>query len=465
MTAQPYFIEQFVDEGLGNSSYLVGSHESKLGVLIDPLRDIDRYLAAAERHSVSIIHALDTHLHADFVSGAREIAAQTGALIAASLGAKLEFDHQPLVEGDELPMGGFILRVMETPGHTPEHVSFLVAADEGKTPSAIFTGGALIVGGAARTDLLGHELSQPLARQLYHTIHDKLLPLPDGVDVFPTHGAGSFCAAPTSSDRVTTMGRERRHNALAQPQSEEEFVRRALSGLPSYPVYYKYMRAVNQRGPNVLGGVPALKPLSPQEVLGHIERSALVLDVRPAREFGRGYVPGAYNIQVDAPVITWAGWLIPFGAQLIIVADTADERLEATRQLIRIGYDNLPGYLEGGLDAWAAGGLQTESVPSMRSSEVRERLRDVDNIAVLDVRQDSEWAAGHIPGATHIENGRLPYDDLPLPKDQPIAVHCAHGARSMAGISVLRRRGYHNVFHVPGGFAQWEMSGYEVERS
>lgn len=456
------FIESFVDEGLGNSAYLVGSHATHTAALIDPLRDVDRYLAAAERLSVKITHVLDTHLHADFVSGARELAAQAGAVIGASAGAKLGFDHQPLAENDELEMGDFTLRVIATPGHTPEHVSFLLTGDD--APAALFSGGALIVGGAARTDLLGHDLTLPLARHLYHTLHDKLLALPDAVNVYPTHGAGSFCVAPMSADRTTTIGRERRSNPLAQARTEDEFVSRALSGLPSYPVYYKEMRPINQRGPKVLGGLPVLPPLSAEEVHGQIERGALALDVRPKEAFAEAHLPGAYGIALDAPLVTWAGWLIRFGAPLVLVAASAADREAAVRQLIRIGYDNLPGYLEGGVEAWAKAGLRTDRLRTMTVVELRERLKSGEALTVLDVRQDSEWEAGHIPGALHIENGRLPYDDLPLPAGRPIAVHCAHGTRSTTAISVLMRRGYRNLILVTGGFVAWQARQFEVER-
>ncbi len=466
MTKPSVFIEPFVDEGLGNSAYLVGSHHTHTAALIDPLRDVDRYLAAAERLSVKITHVLDTHLHADFVSGARELAAQAGAVIGASAEAKVGFDHRPLIENDELEIGDLRLRVIQTPGHTPEHISFLLSEADAKTPTALFSGGALIVGGAARTDLLGHDLTLPLAHQLYHTLHDKLLTLPDVVNVYPTHGAGSFCVAPTSPDRTTTIGRERRSNPLAQAKTEEEFMARALSGLPSYPVYYKEMRPINQRGPKLLGGVPVLKPLSAEEVHGQIERGAhaLILDVRPKRAFAEAHISGAYGIELDAPLVTWAGWLIPFGAPLILVAESAADREQAVRQLIRIGFDNLPGYLEGGIEAWIKAGHRTESVPILSVAELRERLKSGDPLIVLDVRQASEWAEGHIPGAIHIENGRLPYDDLPLPTDRPIAVHCAHGARATAAISVLSRRGYRNLLQVKGGFAAWEKAGFEAER-
>jgi hydroxyacylglutathione hydrolase len=288
---QNWFIEPFVDTGLGNSAYLVGSDDTKTGILIDPLRDVDRYLHAASERGIRVTHVLDTHLHADFVSGNREIAHQTGALIGASAESQLGFDHEPLTEESVIDLGAFQIRVMNTPGHTPEHISFLIVEPDSKTPSALFSGGALIVGGAARTDLLAPELTVPLARQLHHTIHEKLLKFPDDVEVFPTHGAGSFCIAPASSDRTTTIGRERRSNSLAQARTEEEFVQRALTGLPSYPTYYRYMRGINQRGPKILGGVPVLKPLSAGEVKALMDEGVVVLDVRHGKAFGAGHIP------------------------------------------------------------------------------------------------------------------------------------------------------------------------------
>ncbi|MGQ0604111.1 MAG: MBL fold metallo-hydrolase [Anaerolineales bacterium] len=462
MVASSIFIEPFVDTRLGNSAYLVGSHASQRAVLIDPLRDVDQYRAAAERLGVQITYVLDTHLHNDFVSGARELAAQTGAVIGVSAADPVGFEHKPLVENDEIETGDLRIRVLTTPGHTPEHISFLIA--EGGKPSAIFSGGALMVGGAARTDLLGHEHTVPLARQSFHTVHDKLLTLGDEVAVYPTHGAGTFCAAPVSSERTTTIGRERRGNYLALAQSEDEFVQLALSGLPSYPVYYPHVRAMNRRGPRVLGGVPMLKSLSAEEVQAFVEIGVAVLDVRPARRFAEGHIPGAYGIQVSAPLSTWAGWLIPFGTPLVLVADAITDRVEAVRQLIRIGYDDLRGYLHEGMEAWAKAGLPVETVPTISARELRERLNAGDALTVLDVRQQNEWDAGHIPGALHVENGRLATDTPALPADRPIAVHCARGARSMAGISVLLRKGYRNLIQVEDGITAWQAAGGDVMR-
>jgi len=458
MIKKSWFVEPFVDSGLGNSAYLIGSDDTKKGILIDPLRDVDRYLHAASERGIQVTHVLDTHLHADFVSGNREIAHQTGALIGASAEAKVGFDHQPLTDDSVIDLGAFQVRVMTTPGHTPEHISFLLLEPDTKTPSALFSGGALIVGGAARTDLLTPELTQPLARQLYHTIHEKLLKLPDTLEVFPTHGAGSFCVAPSSSDRTTTIGRERLNNSLAQARSEEEFVQRALTGLPSYPIYYKYLREVNQRGAKILGGIPLLKPLSASEVKALMDAGVVVLDVRHGKQFAAGHIPGSYGIRVDAPLTTWAGWLIPFGSRIVLVSESTDQTVAATRQLIRIGYDDLVGRLEGGIDAWARE-YPVETIPSINSKELRERS---DEVLLVDVRQQSEWDAGHIPGAIHFEAGRTAWDELPFPHDRPLAIQCASGNRSMSVSSVLRRRGYHNVIQVDGGINKWKMHGFEV---
>ncbi|HLB29740.1 MAG TPA: MBL fold metallo-hydrolase, partial [Dehalococcoidia bacterium] len=239
-------VSQFVNEGLGNSSYLVASREAGVAAVIDPERTVEPYLEAAAALGLRITHVFETHLHADFVSGSRELAARTGAEICASAGAGLEFPHRPLREGDEVRVGELVFGVMETPGHTPEHVSFTLRQGGRTQPEAVFSGGALLVGGVARTDLLAEEMTVPLTRQLYHALHDKLLALPDAVEVYPTHGAGSFCSTPTGAERTTTIGRERRQNPPLRAASEAEFVEAVLEGLPSYPAYFRRLRAVNR---------------------------------------------------------------------------------------------------------------------------------------------------------------------------------------------------------------------------
>jgi len=257
-------ITPITDKGLGNTAYLVGSRESKTAVVIDPRRDVDQYLAEAERQGLEITAVLETHLHADFISGARELAARAAArgrrvLVGASAEARLEFEHRPLVEGERLELGELALEVLATPGHTPEHISFTLIRPGGAGPAAVFSGGALIVGGAARTDLLGDEMTGPLIRNLYHSMHHKLLAMADHVGVYPTHGAGSFCAAPSHSERTTTIGIERAGNPLARARSEAEFAEAALHGLPFYPPYFLELRPINRRGPRLIGELPKIE--------------------------------------------------------------------------------------------------------------------------------------------------------------------------------------------------------------
>lgn len=457
--------KQFVDEGLGNASYLIGSTETGKAAVIDPQRDVERYLQVAEGIGLRLAYALDTHLHADFVSGARELAARMTEpfRIGASAQAALDFDHLPLNEGDTLSLGDLSIGVLATPGHTPEHISFTVTPAGSAAPHSIFTGGALIVGGAARTDLLGHDSSEPLARRLYHTLHDKLLRFHDEVQVYPTHGGGSFCAAPTSNERTTTIGRERHTNRFAQVSSEDEFVRLALSGLPSYPAYYRYLREVNQRGPRVLGGVPVLEPVPPRDVEKALANGVAVIDIRTPSEIAGGRIPNSYGIPLVSPLITWGGWVVPFGSPVILVADHPIQREEATRQLIRIGYDDLRGYLDGGIAAWQVAGLPTARTRLIDVGELHAWMRRNDAPLVVDVRSDAEWRTGHMPDAIHIEAGRITESAATqVPRDRPVVLHCATANRATVGLSLLERLGYRNLMVLDTGFGNWRDAGYEV---
>nr|HNB54401.1 hypothetical protein [Anaerolineales bacterium] len=320
------FVKQFVDEGLGNSSYLIASEETGVAAVIDPQRDVDKYLQVAQGHGLRLAYALDTHLHADFVSGAHEIAHHVANTspnqpfqIGLSADGHAEFQHIALHEDDQLSLGNLCLRVLATPGHTPEHVSFAVYGEKAQAPGALFSGGSLIVGGTGRPDLLGHEHASPLAHSLYHTLHDKLALLPDDVLVYPTHGAGSFCNTTSTGARVTTIGQERRTNPFFQLHEEEAFVQRALTGLPSYPTYYKYMRTVNKKGGRILGGIPLIAPLAPEKFRELHQQGAAVIDVRSTAQFLAGHIPNAYGIPLVTPLVPWAGWVVPFGAPILLV--------------------------------------------------------------------------------------------------------------------------------------------------
>lgn len=444
-------VKVFLEEGLGNSSYLVGSPEAGIAAVVDPVRDVEPYLQTAQALGLRIAYALETHSHNDFISGCRELAAQTGAEVCASAQACLQFPHRPLAEGDEIGLGRFRLRVLETPGHTPEHISFL-AVDEQGQPQALFSGGALLVGAVARTDLLGEELSENLARALFHTLQEKVLPLPETVVLYPTHGGGSFCGAITlSNERTSTIGREKEQNPFLRFTDPEEFTRFALSGLPPVPAFYRRLRPINIRGPQVLGGLPMPPPRFPHQVherLGQV----LVLDVRPAIAFDEGHIPGAHNIPLEASFILWAGWLLPATAQLLLVADGQEQIRAAVRKLIAVALDEYDGYLEGGMEAWRQAGLPLARVSRLTAAELARALAEGESWTILDVRHPSEWAAGHIPGALHIPLGELSQRLDELPRDRPLAVHCAAGFRAGAAAGILEARGFPSVHHVIDGF-------------
>lgn len=458
------FVKQFVEEGLGNSSYLVGSENTGVAVVIDPIRDAEIYAREAGNRELRITHVLETHLHADFVSGSREVAARTGAIIGASAASDLQFDHMPLRNGDRIESADLLFQVVETPGHTPEHISFLAIEPETGRPLALFSGGALIVGGAARTDLLGPDQVDSLTKELYHTIKERIEPLPDDLVVCPTHGAGSFCAAPSQNERTTTIGNERLHNPLIQARSEEEFRDRALKNLSSYPSYFKWMTSINRRGPRVLGGIPSLRPLTPREAKDRLDAGAVVIDTRPGPAFAAAHIPGSFGVPLRSSFSTWVGWVVPPGRPVIIVSADPEHHRGIARQLVMVGYDDLAGYLEGGVAAWGGeAGFPVASDEVLSVSELRERLQSPNPPVVLDVRQDSEWRQGHIPGAVHIEGGRLAEEADRLPHDRPIAVHCGTHNRSPSAMSVLERQGFKDVLLVRGGWTAWAKAGYNIE--
>jgi len=466
------FVRQFVDEGLGNSSYLIASEGTGLAAVIDPQRDIDKYVRTAEGLGLNLIYALDTHLHADFVSGAHELAHHLdlkphphGFKIGTSAEAHAEFEHVPLRDGDRLSLGNLSVGVMATPGHTPEHISFGIFGERDEKPQTLFSGGSLIVGGTGRPDLLGHEHTVPLAHDLYRTIHEKIALLPDEVVVYPTHGAGSFCNTTSSGARMTTIGQERRSNPFLQIQDENEFVERATTNLSSYPTYYRNMRAVNRMGGRILGslGFPELKPLSPEQLRQQVKTGAVIVDIRDTDCFLDGHIEGSYGIPLVTPLITWAGWVIPFGAPIILLAQTAAEIREATRQLIRIGYDDLRGYLEGGIQAWEENGLPVVSTKRVSAPQLKDWLSQKEGPVVLDVRYNKEWHAGHIPNAKHVEAGALAeVAHSLLPEDRPLVVHCQRGNRSTVAISLLEQKGFKNLYALEAGIQSWLQAGYEI---
>jgi hydroxyacylglutathione hydrolase len=432
-------LEVVVTPGLGDNTYLLASGGE--AALVDPQRDAERFLALAEARGLRVRHVVETHVHNDYVSGAHEVRAATGAEIWAPARGRYEFPHHPVAEGDEIPVGGLSLVAMETPGHTPEHLAYLVR-EEGGRPVAACTGGSLMVGSAGRTDLLGEDLTEELTRAQFRSLR-RLSELPDDVLVLPTHGAGSFCGAgPPRGARTSTLGKERARNpALAAPD-EETFVRRQLSGLLAYPRYYAHMAKVNRAGPPLLAELPPPRPLTPAEVAERMGRGAWAVDARWRVQFARGHIPGSLNVELDETFASYVGWVVPWGAPVLLVLPEPEEREaleEAVTQLRRIGYDRVEGYLAGGIEAWRAEGRPVATYAVAGLEELCRAWLSGRVGRVLDVRQRVEWDRGSIPGSVHVFVGDLPERLGEVPADREVWTICATGHRASLAASILDR--------------------------
>ena len=445
------FVESFVVAGLGHSSYLVGREGSRDVLVIDPKRDVQDYLDAADQHGARITHVLETHNHNDFVSGSRELANLTGAQVCAASESGIQYQFRSLREGQSFSVAGIDFTVLATPGHTPEHISFL-ASDGGQR--ALFSGGSLLVGAVGRTDLLGWELADPLARLLYHSVQDKLARLGDDVALYPTHGAGSFCGSGNlNSRRSSTIGAERISNPALAQQSEDEFVAQQLGQLGAYPNYYNYMRAINQSGPRLLGRLPDAHPLSVEWARELLADGRLVVDGREPSHFAPLHIAGAFNVALsDEAFAPWVGWVTPFNSPLLLVLEREEHDWpEASMSLLRIGYEQVDGYLAGGMQAWQQAGLPVQQMAQIPAAQLQARLEADPNLTLVDVRDDREWAAGHLPNALHIEAGKLAQRLGELPRERPIVTVCAAGFRSSIAASILQRAGFPQVYSTLGG--------------
>jgi hydroxyacylglutathione hydrolase len=442
-----------VDEGLGNSAYLVALGEGR-ALAVDAPRDLRAVRAAARTHGVSVAFAADTHLHADFLSGARQLAHDDGAQILASAAGARQFGYRGLRDGDELSLGGLTLRVWATPGHTSEHLAFLLA--DGPELLAVFTGGSLLVGSAARTDLAGADQAEPLARAQYASLR-RLLALPDATAVYPTHGAGSFCSAPPGTERTTTIGRERAANPLLAAPDEDSFVKELLGSLGSFPPYFLRLPEENRRGPALLAGAPGLPSLTADEVLRLRGEGAQVIDVRPVRSYAAGHIPGSLAIPLRPAFATWLGWLVADPRiPLVLVAEPGQDTADAAWQAVKIGYENLAGTLAGGIAAWEAAGHPAAVTPLLAPAQVEPGR-------VVDVRQATEYAAGHLPWARGIELGSLADAAAGLARG-PVVTMCGHGERAATAASVLERAGLTGTAILPGGPEDWaQVTGQPLE--
>jgi hydroxyacylglutathione hydrolase len=434
-------LELFVTPGLGDNSYLVVSGDE--AVLVDPQRDVGRFLFAAEARGVRIRYVLETHVHNDYLSGALETHRATGAEIVAPARGAYEFPHRPVAEGDRVAVGDLALTAMETPGHTPEHISYVATEGDQQVPIAVFTGGSLMVGSAGRTDLLGSVLTDEMTRSQYRTLR-RLAGLPTAVEVLPTHGAGSFCGAgPSDSARISTLDRELAHNPALAQMTEDQFVEQQLEGLLAYPTYYASMAPLNRAGPGPLADLARPGSLPPREVADRQRAGAWVIDGRWRIPFARAHVPVSLNVELDDAFGSYVGWMVPFGEPIVLVLPEPEaEALQtAVTQLIRIGYERVEGYLEGGIEAWRAAGLPVDAYRTAGLEEFCREYRAGRVPHVLDVRQQVEWDRGHIAGSDHVFVGDLPKRLDDVPRDGESWVICATGHRASLATSLLDREG------------------------
>jgi hydroxyacylglutathione hydrolase len=473
-------LKRFYDEKLAQASYLIGCAATGDALVVDPNRDVDQYIRMAASEGVAITHVTETHIHADFVSGARELVERTGARLYLSdegdaswkYGYAKQYDAVLVKHGHTFMVGNVRIEVLHTPGHTPEHISFLVtdtaAADK---PIGILSGDFVFVGDVGRPDLLERAAKvagtmEAGARALFESLQ-RFKSLPDYLQIWPGHGAGSACGKGLSAIPHSTVGYERLFNWGLGIESEEEFVRAVLAGQPEPPRYFAEMKRINKEGPPVLGGFRRPPRLEEARMVELIRAGALAVDTRPAGEFSEGHAPGMVNIPLARSFTTWAGWLIPYDRDFYLLVDDSCPHCldQAVRDLAMIGLDRVAGWFgTDALETWVAQGGEPQVVPQIASGDLAEMLEGP-NVAVLDVRGATEWEAGHLPGAPNIPVGYLTERLAEIPRDKTLVLQCRTGARSSIAASVLQAKGFDNVFNLAGGYVDWVAGGHPVERA
>lgn len=463
------YLEQFFVNGLGCASYLVGCEGAGVAAVIDPDRDVQKYLDAAAQRGMKITHIIETHLHADHVSGNTDLAARTGADIYVHEAADAEFPHHTLKGGDSITLGNVELRVRFTPGHTPESITLLVVdktrADE---PWMALTGDTLFVGDAGRPDLVGLEAARELAGHMHDTLRNEYLTLSDGVMVLPGHGAGSLCGKSIGSVLSSTVGFERQHNPALQVHGREDYIEFATSDLPEQPGNHKRIKQINRRGPRALGEISP-RPVGVQEAITHFRRGAVLLDTRSKAAFRAKHIPGSVHLEADDQLSNRVGFVLPPDAPIILLLGDPAEYRRVVYSLARVGYDDVAGYLSDSLETWEALGLPTTSgdVRDIEPEELSNLLEKGNGSrpVIVDVREAWEYTQGHVPGAQLMPLGTLSQRISDLDPHKPVAVICASGGRSQSAAALLAQKGFETVYNVTGGTSRWVQRGLPVERN
>jgi glyoxylase-like metal-dependent hydrolase (beta-lactamase superfamily II)/rhodanese-related sulfurtransferase len=464
------FTQQFFVEGLGCASYIVGCEANGTAAVIDPDREIQKYMDVAQSRGLSITHIIETHLHADHVSGNTDLAARTGADIYVHKASGAEYEHKPLKHDDILELGNIRLRVMHTPGHTPESITLLISdTTRAEEPWLALTGDTLFVGDIGRPDLVGVEAARELARNMHESLFEKILPLTDSLLIYPGHGAGSLCGKSIGAMRSTTLGFERKYNSALAPRDREEFVEFATSGLPEQPGNHKRIKMMNRKGPRPMGTVES-QPLTILNAIPHFQGGAGLLDTRSKDAYVQAHIPGSVHLEADDQLSNRIGFVFPPDVPIILLLSNPSEYEQVVYSLARVGYDNVVGYLSESLDVWEGMGLPITAgdIQDLEPVELHQILQSCTNgdcPRVVDVREPWEYRQGHVPGAVLIPLGQLSSRLSELDPERPVAVICASGNRSQSAAALLGQRGFKTVYNVSGGTGAWMYSGLELERS
>jgi len=455
-------LKHFFIGKIAHSSYILAG--KNYCAVIDPRRDVDIYISEARAMGVDITHILQTHLHADFISGHIDLTKKTGAKIYVAKSAKCAFDHVALSEGDSIELEDMVLKVLETPGHTPEHLCYvLIDKSRSDSPVGVFVGDTLFVGDVGRPDLFP-DMAEALAGKLYHSLHDKLLKLPDYAEVYPAHGAGSLCGRAVGAKWRTTIGYERNFNAALQIKDKSAFIKSLTQDMPPAPDHFSRCSDINRQGPVLVADLPHMEELGPVRFKKRMDDvHSVVLDTRSYHAFASQYIPGAWHLDLNGNFPTFAGWVLPTDKDILLVADDYMKALEANTWVRRVGVDRIVGYLDGGMAAWAVAGFKTSHIELISAEDLHGMITGTANFVLLDVRAPLEYEENHIEGAINIPVAELRTRHNELNKDKTTVLVCSSGNRSSLGASILTQHGFKDVYNVSGGMSGYSAAGYILE--